>query len=179
MESWKTGTYYMDGTLRASAYVESVKGTLDESGLMDVVMGLGLSTAAIRGSMTYEKADVTNIKNNVPDSTLKHVDLGDFNTNNRLINGGHGQSNMGYLKENNTDFNIAKEYLNSVRTGSIPSHKNKMKRIGNGQSWFPKEWNDSKIRDAGNHINNLPQNKNLPDDQVNGHLEIMMVLEWG
>ncbi len=63
-ESWKTGTYYMDGTqytgmaggtLRASAYVESVKGTLDESGLMDVVMGLGLSTAAIRGSMTYGK----------------------------------------------------------------------------------------------------------------------------
>ncbi|WP_179946587.1 MULTISPECIES: HNH/ENDO VII family nuclease, partial [Listeria] len=44
------------GTLRASAYVESVKGTLDESGLMDVVMGLGLSTAAIRGSMTYEGA---------------------------------------------------------------------------------------------------------------------------
>ncbi|WP_088824940.1 MULTISPECIES: DNA/RNA non-specific endonuclease [Listeria] len=64
-ESWKTGTYYMDGTqytgmaggtLRASAYVESVKGTLDESGLMDVVIGLGLSTAAIRGSMTYEEA---------------------------------------------------------------------------------------------------------------------------
>ncbi|WP_088809393.1 MULTISPECIES: EndoU domain-containing protein [unclassified Listeria] len=148
MESWKTGTYYMDGTLRASAYVESVKGTLDESGLMDVVMGLGLSTTAIRGSMTYEKADVTNIKNNVPDSTLKHVNLGDFNTNNRLINGGHGQSNMDYLKENNIDFNIAKEYL----------------RIGNGQSWFPKAWNDSKIRDAGNHINNLPQNKNLPDN---------------
>nr|WP_244169932.1 MULTISPECIES: hypothetical protein [Listeria] len=44
------------GTLRASAYVESVKGTLNESGLMDVVMGLGLSTAAIRGSMTYEGA---------------------------------------------------------------------------------------------------------------------------
>ncbi|WP_179946615.1 transposase, partial [Listeria sp. ILCC797] len=69
-ESWKTGTYYMDGTqytgmaggtLRASAYVESVKGTLDESGLMDVVMGLGLSTAAIRGSMTYEKASGANI----------------------------------------------------------------------------------------------------------------------
>ncbi|MGM0219875.1 hypothetical protein [Enterococcus sp. AZ126] len=27
------------------------------------------------------------------------------------------------------------------------------------------EWNESKIRDAGNHINNLPQNKNLPDRQ--------------
>ncbi|WP_205408889.1 hypothetical protein [Listeria goaensis] len=60
------GTQYTGmagGTLRASAYVESVKGTLDESGLMDVVMGLGLSTAAIRGSMTYEKANGANFGN--------------------------------------------------------------------------------------------------------------------
>lgn len=112
-----------------------------------------------------EKASGANLKNNVPDSTLKHADLGDFNTNKRLVNGGHGQSNINYLKKNNIDFNIVKEYPNGVRTGNIPSHKNKMKRAGNGQSWFPKEWNDSKIRDAGNHINNLPQNKNLSDGQ--------------
>ncbi|WP_088815502.1 MULTISPECIES: hypothetical protein [Listeria] len=64
MESWKTGTDYMDGTkytgmvggtLRASAYVESVKGTLDESGLMDVVMGLGLSTTYKKAGILYEK----------------------------------------------------------------------------------------------------------------------------
>jgi hypothetical protein len=118
-----------------------------------------------RGIAAPKKASGANMKNNVPDSTLRHADLGDFNTNNRLINGGHGQSNIDYLKENNIDFNIVKEYPNGVRTGNIPSHKNKMKRTGNGQSWFPKEWNDSKIRDAGNHINNLPQNKNLPDGQ--------------
>jgi hypothetical protein len=117
------------------------------------------------GDFSYKKTSGANVKNNVPDSTLKHADLGDFNTNNRLVNGGHGQSNMDYLKENNIDFNIVKEYPNGVRTGNIPSHKNKMKRTGNGQSWFPKEWNDSKICDAGNHINNLPQNKNLPDGQ--------------
>ncbi|EGO8418909.1 hypothetical protein DUY24_12120 [Enterococcus faecalis] len=117
------------------------------------------------GSMTYNKVGGANARNNVPDSILKHADLGDFNTNNRLINGGHGQSNMDYLKENDIDFNIVKEYPNGIRTGNIPSHKNKMKRTGNGQSWFPKEWNDSKIRDAGNHINNLPQNKKLPDGQ--------------
>ncbi len=68
-QAWKKGTYYMDGTkytgmaggtLRASAYVESVKGTLDESGLTDVVMGLGLSTAAIRGNMTFGKVGGAN-----------------------------------------------------------------------------------------------------------------------
>ncbi|WP_088810382.1 T7SS effector LXG polymorphic toxin [Listeria sp. ILCC796] len=87
-ESWKTGTYYMDGTqytgmaggtLRASAYVESVKGTLDESGLMDVVMGLGLSTAAIRGSMTYEGAsgNVVNIPKR-PSWQQSEVDAGEM-----------------------------------------------------------------------------------------------------
>ncbi len=67
-QSWKKGIYYMDGskysgvvggTLRASAYVQSVKGTLDESGLTDAVMGLGLSVAAMRGSVTFEKGSVT------------------------------------------------------------------------------------------------------------------------
>ncbi|MBC1418101.1 glycohydrolase toxin TNT-related protein [Listeria fleischmannii] len=65
-QSWQKGIYYMDGTkysgaiggtLRASAYVESVKGTLDESGLTDAVLGLGLSIAAIRGSTTFDKVD--------------------------------------------------------------------------------------------------------------------------
>jgi hypothetical protein len=70
-QSWQKGIYYMDGTkysgaiggtLRASAYVESVKGTLDESGLTDAVLGLGLSIAAIRGSMIYKKGNGINQK---------------------------------------------------------------------------------------------------------------------
>ncbi|WP_088838922.1 T7SS effector LXG polymorphic toxin [Listeria sp. ILCC792] len=56
-KAWKKGTYYMDGkvysggtgkVLQASAYVQEWKGKFDESGLTDVVLGLGLSTAAIR-----------------------------------------------------------------------------------------------------------------------------------
>ncbi|KMT59232.1 hypothetical protein X560_1773 [Listeria fleischmannii 1991] len=70
-QSWQKGIYYIDGTkysgaiggtLRASAYVESVKGTLDESGLTDAVLGLGLSIAAIRGSMIYKKGNGINQK---------------------------------------------------------------------------------------------------------------------
>ncbi|MBC1406130.1 hypothetical protein HB769_14975, partial [Listeria welshimeri] len=56
-KAWQKGTYYMNGkvysggtgkVLQASAYVQEWKGKLDESGLTDVVLGLGLSTAAIR-----------------------------------------------------------------------------------------------------------------------------------
>ncbi len=55
--SWEQGIYYMDGSkysgalggvLRTSAYVEDWKGKLDESGLLEATMGLGLSVAAIR-----------------------------------------------------------------------------------------------------------------------------------
>ncbi|WP_159457878.1 hypothetical protein [Listeria sp. ILCC806] len=61
-----------------------MKGTLAESGLMDVVMGLGLSTAAIRGSMTYEKASGADV-------TSKYDDLYTYKY--------HGYDNPGPLNE--------------------------------------------------------------------------------
>lgn len=176
-DGWRHGINYQNGdaynafikgTLATSQYVADGYNWVQETGMYDLILMAGLSYASYKVTTKTgvpEKVSGAKVKNNVPDSTLKHADLGDFNINNRLINGGHGQSNMNYLKENNIDFNIVKEYPNGVRVGNIPSHKNKMKRTGIGQSWFPKEWNDSKIRDAGNHINNLPQNKNLPDGQ--------------
>ncbi|HAO5824005.1 TPA: hypothetical protein IQC23_000361 [Listeria monocytogenes] len=63
-QSWRDGVYYLNGNkydgltggvLSTSAYVEAGKGYIDKSGLADVVLGLGLSTAAIRGSMTFGK----------------------------------------------------------------------------------------------------------------------------
>lgn len=117
------------------------------------------------GNKTYKNGSVSPKVNNVPESTLNHADFGEFNSNNRLINGGHGQTNIDYLKNNNIEYNIVKEYPNGVRVGNIPSHKNKMKRTGTGQSWFPESWDKSKINNAGNYINDLPANKNLPDGQ--------------
>ncbi|CAM4026455.1 T7SS effector LXG polymorphic toxin [Listeria booriae] len=55
-KAWEDGVYYLTGEvysgatgsiLKASAHVEEWKGKLDESGLYDAVLGLGLSTAAI------------------------------------------------------------------------------------------------------------------------------------
>lgn len=94
---------------------------------------------------------------------LNHSVLGDFNSNGRLINGGHGQANIDYLKRNNIEFNIVKEYENGVRVGNIPSHKNKFKRTGTGQAWFPENWSEVDIKNAGEYVANLPSNKNLGD----------------
>lgn len=56
-KAWRDGVYYLNGNkfdgltggvLSTSAYVEAGKGFIDKSGLSDVVLGLGLSTAAIR-----------------------------------------------------------------------------------------------------------------------------------
>lgn len=77
-QAWRDGVYYLNGNkydgltgsvLSTSAYVEAGKGYIDKSGLADVVLGLGLSTAAIRGSLVYKKVNGSyeqNIKNRYP-----------------------------------------------------------------------------------------------------------------
>ena len=80
--------------------------------------------------------------------------------------GGHGQSNINFLEENGIEYNIVKEYDNGVRVGIVSKHKTPSKRTGTGQAWFPKNWSDSKIKEAGNYVTNLPDNKNLPDGVI-------------
>ena len=84
----------------------------------------------------------------------------------RMKGGGHGQSNINFLEENGIEYNIVKEYDNGVRVGNVPKHKTPSKRTGTGQAWFPKNWSDSKIKEAGNYVTNLPDNKNLPDGVI-------------
>lgn len=73
-KAWQDGIYYLNGNkydglaggiLSTSAYVEAGKGYVDKSGLADIVLGLGLSTAAIRGSTTFGKktSGANNLKN--------------------------------------------------------------------------------------------------------------------
>lgn len=164
--AWKiNGTEYFSGKqygwwVSVLAHGQDAKGKLAESGVWDSLWTLGMIYGAVKSINKFGK-----IENNVPDETLKHADLGDFNSNNRLINGGHGENSVAYLKENNIEFIIVKEYSNGVRVGNIPTHKNKMKRTGTGQSWFPENWDTAKIKEAGNYINSLPENKNLVDGQ--------------
>lgn len=80
----------------------------------------------------------------ISDSAIKHSSLGDFTVDPRtgklskLKSGGHGEENIEFLKNNNIDFNISHEYNNGVRVGNVPGHKNKKKRSGDNQTWFPK-----------------------------------------
>ncbi|EAG1547970.1 hypothetical protein A9803_11320 [Listeria monocytogenes] len=77
-QSWRDGVYYLNGNkydgltggvLSTSAYVEAGKGYIDKSGLADIVLGLGLSTAAIRGSNTFgKKQSVANVPNSSKNS---------------------------------------------------------------------------------------------------------------
>ena len=94
---------------------------------------------------------------------LRHSVLGEFSTNGRMINGGHGQENIEFLNKHNIEYNIVKVYDNGVRVGNIPSHKNKFKRTGIGQAWFPESWKEKDIKNAGEYVANLPENINIPD----------------
>lgn len=88
-------------------------------------------------------------KENISKSSIEHSSIGSFNTNGRMLSGGHSQKNINHLKKNNVPYNIEKTYVNGVRVGNIPSHKSPKKRTGNNQSWFPKHWNDGTIKRAG------------------------------
>ena len=95
----------------------------------------------------------------ISEERLSHASLGEFTETNRLINGGHGEENISYLIENNIPFNIVKTVPNGVRVGNIPNHKNKSKRTGTGQAWFPDTWTKEDIKNAGEYVANLPENQ--------------------
>ncbi|EOV9529292.1 EndoU domain-containing protein [Bacillus cytotoxicus] len=99
----------------------------------------------------------------IPESSIKHSDIGDFTTNpktgdiSKMKGGGHGQSNIEFLEENNMDYEITKVYENGVRVGNVPEHKVKRKRTGSNQSWFPENWTDSDIAAAGAKVAESPE----------------------
>ncbi|REK58983.1 MAG: hypothetical protein C6P36_02785 [Geobacillus sp.] len=103
----------------------------------------------------------------IPNSTLKHAAVGDFtNPKNpkkqkigNMKSGGHGQSNIQLLEEHGIEYNIVEVLPNGVRLGNVPNHKNKLKRTGKNQVWFPKNWTDEEIEKAGLYVANL-QDKN-------------------
>ncbi|EOU1465289.1 minor capsid protein [Clostridium perfringens] len=108
-----------------------------------------------------------NRKLNISKSALKHSNEGDFtnpkNPKKQPIGtfkgGGHGESNIKILDKYNVEYNIVEEYSNGVRLGNVPTHKEKKKKIGKNQSWFPPDWNENDIRKAGEYVANL-KNKN-------------------
>ncbi|MET3562031.1 hypothetical protein ABID30_001119 [Enterococcus rotai] len=108
----------------------------------------------------------------IPEQSLKHADVGDFTINpstgkvSKMKGGGHGQSNIDFLKENGFEVNIEKTYPNGVRTGNVPHHKTPSKRTGIGQSWFPENWTSKDIETAGQHIASQPNFASAKNGEV-------------
>ena len=102
-------------------------------------------------------------KEYISPQALRHSSLGDYNTVNRMTGGGHGQEAIDYMKRNNIKFNIVKKYDNGVRVGNVPNHKDKRKKTGEGQSWFPASWDRNKIKRAGQVV---ARGKILPDGSI-------------
>lgn len=84
----------------------------------------------------------------------------------RLVSGGHGQTGMEQLDKYGIKYNIIKTYPNGVRVGNIPNHKERNKKSGTAQSWFPKSWTEKDIRRAGEHVAGLKGNRRIPDGKT-------------
>ena len=96
----------------------------------------------------------------VPDKTLKHSILGDYvkpskdYPNGRMSAGGHSYQAMKECDLKGIDYIVNIKFSNGVCIGNVPSSKLKIKRNQNGQSWFPKDWDDDKILIAGTYTAN-------------------------
>lgn len=106
----------------------------------------------------------------VSDYALVHSSEGTFTYSSdghisKLKSGGHGQVGMDLLDRSGINYNIVKTYSNGVRVGNVPGHKDKRKRSGTGQAWFPKSWSNKDIRHAGEHVAGLKSNRKVPDGQ--------------
>jgi hypothetical protein len=109
----------------------------------------------------------------LPNDVIQHSNVGDFpapgnpkksSTPSTMSGGGHGQDNILYLDQIKMKYNIVHKFSNGVRLGNIPKHKNPLKRIGTGQSWFPEKWTATDIKNAGEYVvNNTPNFDTIPD----------------
>ncbi|MFA6756066.1 MAG: EndoU domain-containing protein [Bacilli bacterium] len=105
--------------------------------------------------------------NNVSKNEMKHTTRGIFRYKNRkpliMLKGGHGNDNIKYLRKHDLSFKIDNIYGNHVRSGHIDCHKKIIEREKDGHMWFPKQWNNDKIKKSGLHVANLKKNHHVAD----------------
>lgn len=99
-------------------------------------------------------------------NAIIHSMEGSYTSGNRLKSGGHGQDAIDYMNRNGIKYNIVKTFPNGVRIGNVPNHKDKNKRTGTGQSWFPKNWTQKTIVAAAEHVMSLKRNAHRKDGET-------------
>jgi hypothetical protein len=98
---------------------------------------------------------------------LKHSTVGEFagirnpalpaggKNGGNMKSGGHSQANLDELTKKGISYKIEKTYENGVRIGGVENHTSSKKRLGQtGQSWFPENWDNDKVRAAGTYTVN-------------------------
>lgn len=82
-----------------------------------------------------------------------------------MKSGGHGQENIRFLNRKRIPNDVDTEFSNGVRLGHIDRHRDKRNARKNAHAWFPKGWDRSEIRKAGEHVASLKRNQVLIDGQ--------------
>ena len=72
---------------------------------------------------------------------------------------------MDLLDKYGIKYNVLKTYPNGVRVGNVPNHKDKRKRTGAKQAWFPSSWDAGTIKRAAEHVSRLQRNRDCPDNR--------------
>ena len=103
----------------------------------------------------------------VSKNEMKHSSRGIFRYLNRkptqMLKGGHGERNIKYLRKNKLTHTIEDVDSNGVRHGCIDCHVRRRERNSRGHAWFPKNWSDTTIARAGEHVANLKRNRKNAD----------------
>ncbi len=138
-KAWQDGIYYLNGNkydglaggvLSTSAYVEAGKGYVDKSGLADIVLGLGLSTAAIRYKQPKVNSSSAFGDMSVSDAT-RHKKFWDDVATSKSVEARLGYEDWrGLLKPVGKKPYVFNEYE------SDPTKK----VLGPGKNSHPKEW---------------------------------------
>lgn len=99
---------------------------------------------------------------------LDHSNIGDFaKASGRMTSGGHGEDSFTELEKHGQKFIIEETYKNGVRRGSVLGHKRRRDREGQ-HMWFPREWTESTINQAGQRVVKLKKNQNVTNGIVTG-----------
>ncbi len=72
----------------------------------------------------------------------------------RMVSGGHAQTAMEECASKGIEYSVTGIFSNGVRIGNVPTSKLKIKQNGNGQAWFPEDWDKEKILVAGTYVAN-------------------------
>ena len=102
---------------------------------------------------------ILTIKQTVVNHSVKgtYKDVSKAYPNGRMVSGGHTRDAMLECSSKGIAYEITGTFSNGVRVGNVPSSELRIKKNGNGQAWFPENWDEDKVMAAGTAVANNGQ----------------------